>query len=118
MDAELVGANDMSMMILWTKLFMEAQGYDVEKNILYQDNKSAILLEVNGHQSAGKCSHALNVQYFFLTNQVAQGNLSIKYCPTGQMIMDYHTKPLQGTKFRKFRDAIMGHNYKHSKNGD
>jgi hypothetical protein len=24
-------------MILWTKLFLEEQGYEIEKNILYQD---------------------------------------------------------------------------------
>ena len=34
-------------------------------NILYQDNKSAILLESNGRTSAGKHSRALNVRYFF-----------------------------------------------------
>ena len=61
-DAELVGADDASVMILWTKLFIEHQGYEVEKNIFYQDNKSAILLEVNGRKSAGKRSRALNVR--------------------------------------------------------
>jgi len=35
-NAELVGAHDMSVLILWTKLFLEEQGYAVEKNILYQ----------------------------------------------------------------------------------
>jgi hypothetical protein len=34
--------------ILWTLYFLEAQGYKVDKNILYQDNKSSILLETNG----------------------------------------------------------------------
>ena len=43
--AELVGADDVSTMILWTKLFMEEQGYPIKENILYQDNKSAILLK-------------------------------------------------------------------------
>jgi hypothetical protein len=52
--AELVGADDMSVMILWTKLFMEEQGYKVKSNVLYQDNKSAILLEKNGKCSSGK----------------------------------------------------------------
>jgi len=61
-DAELVVADDVSVMILWTKLFMESQGYMVEKNILYQDNKSVILLEQNGRKSAGKHSRALNVR--------------------------------------------------------
>jgi len=29
MEAELVGADDMSQLIFWTKLFMEAQGYAI-----------------------------------------------------------------------------------------
>ena len=46
--AELAAADDATVMILWTKLFLEEQGYTVEKNILYQNNKSTILLEENG----------------------------------------------------------------------
>ena len=56
--------------ILWTQLFMEEQGYEIEKNILYQDNKSAILLEKNGKRSSGKRTRALNIRYFFVTDQV------------------------------------------------
>jgi len=43
--AELVGADDISTKMLWKKLFMETQGYTIKENILYQDNKSAILLK-------------------------------------------------------------------------
>jgi hypothetical protein len=107
-EAELVGADDLSVMILWTKLFMEAQGYDIEKNILYQDNKSTILLETNGKRSSSKRTRALNIRYFFLTDQVEKGNLLIEYCPTKEMIGDYMSKPLQGQLFKKFRDLIMG----------
>ena len=107
-EAELVGADDAAGMILWTKLFLEEQGYGVKKNILYQDNKSAILLETNGRQSAGKRSRAINVRYFFLTDQVEKGNVMIQYCPTDEMWGDYMTKPLQGVKFKKFRDDILG----------
>jgi len=35
-------------MALWTKHFLEAQGYQVNDNVIYQDNQSAILLENNG----------------------------------------------------------------------
>ena len=107
-ESELVAADDHASLILWTKLFMEEQGYDIDKNILYQDNKSAILLEVNGKKSSGKRTRALNIRYFFLTNQVEKGNLSIEYCPTDEMIGDFMTKPLQGIKFKKFADAVMG----------
>jgi len=107
-NAELVGAHDMSTMVLWTKLFLEEQGYPVEKNILFQDNKSAILLEINGRKSAGKRSRALNVRYFFLTDQIEKGNLSVEYCPTDLLIADFMTKPLQGSKFSRFRSMILG----------
>ena len=43
-DIELVGNDDASTKILWTQLFMEAQGYKVQQNIMYQDNKSTIQL--------------------------------------------------------------------------
>ena len=109
--AELVGADDVSIPLLWTKLFMEAQGYEIRQNILYQDNKSAILLEKNGKASSSKRTRAVNIRYFFLTNQINKGNLSIEYCPTGMMIADFFTKPLQGKLFEEFRDLIMG--YKH-----
>ena len=107
-ESELVAADDISVMILWTKLFMEAQGYEINKNILYQDNKSTILLEENGKRSSGKRTRALNVRYFFLTDQVEKGNLSIEYKPTDDMWADYMSKPLQGYKCRKFENAIMG----------
>jgi hypothetical protein len=32
----------------------------------------------------------------------------VAWCPTGDMIGDFITKPLQGALFRKFRDQIMG----------
>ena len=107
-EAELVGADDTTTMILWTGLFMEQQGYSLKKNVLFQDNKSAILLENKGKRSAGKRSRALNVRYFFLTDQDKKGNLSIEYCPTDKMWADFMTKPLQGEKFRKFWDEILG----------
>ena len=50
--SELVAANNISTLILWINLFMEEQGYKVKKNILFQDNKSTILLENNGKLSS------------------------------------------------------------------
>ena len=107
-EAELVASDDAATLILWTKLFLEAQGYEIDKNILFQDNKSAILLQENGKKSSSKRTRALNIRYFFLTDQIEKGNLTIQYCPTGEMIADIMTKPLQGELFEKFRRAVMG----------
>ena len=87
---------------------MEAQGYEIKRNILYQDNKSAILLKTNGKSSSSSRTRAMNICYFFNTNQIKQGNLEVEYVPTDNMIGDFFTKPLQGKQFTKFKKLIMG----------
>jgi hypothetical protein len=108
METKVIGADDFMPMICWTQQFMEAQGYQVNDNILFQDNKSAILLKNNGKASSSKCTKHIKIQYFFITDRVSKGDLSIKWCLTDEMVRDFMTKPLQGTKFRKFCDLIMG----------
>jgi len=93
---------------MWTKLFLEYQGYRVDKNIVFQDNKTSMLLEINGLKSAGKRSRAINLCYFWMADQIKKGNVSVEYCPTGEMKADFFTKPLVGTKFFRFRKSILG----------
>ena len=95
-------------MVLWVPLFLEKQGYKVEDNVIYQDNKSTILLAKNGKASSGKQTRALNVRYFYITDQIQRGNVRIEYCPTDEMTSDYLSKGLQGMKFTRFRKQIMG----------
>jgi hypothetical protein len=47
---------------------MKAQGYYVKDNVLFQDNKSSIILEKNGKASSSKHTKHINIQYFFITN--------------------------------------------------
>ena len=105
--AEIVAVDDVIGSVLWTKRFLEAQGYGIMKNVVFQDNQSAILLESNGRKSASKRSRHLNIRYFFVTDQKEKGNISIEFCPTDNMIGDYMTKPLHGKKFKTFRKEIM-----------
>jgi hypothetical protein len=51
-ESELVGVDDMMSSILWTRYFLKAQGYHVNDNIIFQDNKSTMLLEWNGKASS------------------------------------------------------------------
>ena len=52
-ESELVGIDDLMPQILWTRLFLEAQGFIIRTNILYQDNQSTIKLANNGRASSG-----------------------------------------------------------------
>ena len=106
-EAELVGVNEVLPQVLWTRYFLEEQGYGVIESIVYQDNQSAILLEKNGRASSSKRTRHINIRYFFVTDRINAGELEIQYCPTGYMIADFFTKALQGTAFKSFRDIIM-----------
>ncbi len=61
---ELVAVDKMIGQILWTRLFMQAQGIKVTDNILHQDNKSAILLETNGRASSSKRTKHIKIWYY------------------------------------------------------
>lgn len=88
---------------------MEAQGFKIDNNILYQDNKSTMLLLNNGKRSSSQRTRAFNIRYFFLTDQIEKNHLAVEYCSTTKMVADYMSKPLQGKSFQEFRKAIMGH---------
>ena len=101
-EAELVGINDVLSMILWTRLFLEPQGYKVTDNILHQDNESMIKLARNGRHSSSKQTRHIEVRYYFITDHIDWDRVWVSYCPTGDILADYFSKPLQGSLFRKF----------------
>ena len=107
-ESEFVGVDDEMSQVVWTRYFLEAQGYNVKDNIVYQDNQSAIKLAKNGKRSSGKRTRHINIRYFFVTDRIAAKEMNMEYCPTLDMIADYFTKPLQGSQFRRFRNIILG----------
>ena len=65
------------------------------------------MLSKNGKASSSKRTRHIDIRYFFITDRVANKEIEIIYCPTGDMCADLLTKPLQGSLFKKFRDNIM-----------
>ena len=59
-----MGVDKVSIFVIWTKHFMEAQGYKTKENTIYQSNQSMILLEKNSIKSMRKCSRHINIKYF------------------------------------------------------
>ena len=65
-------------------------------------------MENNGKASIRKRTKHINIWYLFITDRVNNGDVSILWCPTGNIIGYYATKTHQGDMFGKFRDQIMG----------
>ncbi len=53
-ESELVAVHDKSGVILWNCHFLEAQGYTISDNIIFQDNMSSLSPKKNGHTSSSK----------------------------------------------------------------
>jgi hypothetical protein len=108
-EAELVGASDYLSNTIWVMNFLEAQGYPVHSSFFEQDNESAIKLAKNGRSSAGQKSRHIHNRFFWITDRLKTDGITIRHCPTTVMLADFLTKPLQGSLFRKFRDAMLGY---------
>ena len=65
---------------------MEAQGYAVKKNVLFQDNQSTTRTEVNGRNlCTGNLRH-INIRYLFVKERVYTKKMEAHYCPTHLML--------------------------------
>jgi len=107
-EAEVVGVSEYIPFNLWMAMFLKEQGYDLSKNIVFQDNESAIKMLKNGRDSCTGRSRHIDIRHFFVKDRVDKREVDIEYCPTKLMIADYLTKPLQGKQFLLFRELIMG----------
>ena len=113
-EAEIVGVDDILNIQKWARHYLEAQyqlaGADANRRLdkLHQDNTSAMRLENNGKASSTKQTRHIDIRYFFITDRIKSGAVKVEYCPTDDMVADFFTKPLQGSKFRTHRNTILG----------
>ena len=106
-ESEIIGLHDKSSDVLWTRNFLEAQGYTISTNVVYQDNMSTLSLAKNGYVSSSKRTKHIKAKYLYIRHYHKSGELTLKYCPTEEMWADALTKPLQGSKFYKMRAFLM-----------
>ena len=106
-ETEHVGTSEYLTKPIFLELFMEAQGYK-PKITLAKDNESEIRMLVNGKASCTSNSKHVAIKYFWCTDRIKKGDISVRHCPTEKMIADYMSKPLQGKLFVTFRNVIMG----------
>ena len=49
----------------------------------------------------------INVRYFFIKDQVDKGEIKMQWCGTDDILTDFFTKPIQGTKFMEMQRQIL-----------
>jgi hypothetical protein len=107
-ESELVGVDDITPLMLWTRYLIEAPGYKVDETTFNQVHLSAMLLETKGHGSSSNRTKQIDVQCFFIKEIIGSGEITMKHFPTEEMLRDNFTKEVQGSQFKKFRTEIQG----------
>ena len=51
----------------------------------------------------------MDIQYFYMSDQVKSKALSINHCPTKDMLADFFIKPLHVSAFLKLHGIVMSH---------
>jgi hypothetical protein len=79
---------------------MIEQGYKIGPATVHRDNRSTMALVKNERSKSERTRH-IAIRYFFMADRVASGEISVDYMPTGDMLADILTKPLQGAFFER-----------------
>ena len=94
-EAKLVGVDNVLTQVIWNQCFLKEQGYEINENVIYQDNQIGIKLEKNGRRSSSNQTRQINIRYYFITDSIMNQESSVELYPTLGMIGNYLTKALE-----------------------
>lgn len=107
-EAEFIAAVEAGKEIIWMRKILGEFGYTISgPSILRCDNQSSIQVAKNPEHH-GRMKH-LDLRFFWLRDQVENGEIGITYLPTAEMPADCLTKPLSREKVVHCR-RLMGFN--------
>jgi hypothetical protein len=103
-EAEYISGSLAVQEAIWENKFLKEIGVKAEKPLLYQDNQGAIAFANNPIQHA-RTKH-IDVRHYFMKDAVLKDLVTLKYCPTQDMVADVLTKYLGRIKFEEFRKSM------------
>jgi hypothetical protein len=107
-EAEVIAASTVADNVVWLEETLGILGLKSdEPATLYQDNKSAIMIEEKGRGTFKRTKH-IELRFLWIDDLIKLGKLCVKYIPTAEMIADILTKPLIGSKFRYLQAKLLG----------
>ena len=105
-EAEYISLSNAAQEVIWLRNMLGEFGCpQLEPTVLHEDNQSAITISKNP-QFHSRTKH-IDIKFHFIRDQIERDVISVKYCPTEDMLADIFTKGLSFEKFAKFR-ALLG----------
>ncbi len=93
--------------VIWTRYFVQCQGYEIDEYVIFHDIMSTLSLEKNGRILSSNQTKLIKETFFLIKDYYKAGEIDMWYCPTDVMWADVLTKILQGQKFRDMRSFLQ-----------
>ena len=104
-EAEYMALSSAAQEAVWLRqLTAELRSPPETATTIFEDNQSAIAMTKNP-QFHGRAKH-IAIKYHFIREQVQNGTIKLKYCPTSQMLADIFTKGLSRDQFCTLRSQM------------
>ena len=106
-EAEIMAASQAAAEIMYVRGLLREMGIPMEKpTVLYVDNSGAVALSKD--LKSCKRSRHIERRHLKVRELVAQGHITVVYCPTADNRADVLTKPLPREAHWRHVNAIMG----------
>ena len=106
-ESEIVAMSDTLSEVLWFRHWLIDQGHALAPTVLYEDNEAVVKLMKEERRTHQRTKH-LSARLFHARDIELNGEILIQWLPTGQMIADLMTKPLQGDQFTTLTAKLTG----------
>lgn len=108
-EAELIALHEGVKHLGWISKVYEEMGMKAEQEIeIQQDNQACIQLSSQNPVNFRGRSKFIDRKYFSVYEYVRSGEVKLVFTGTDDMISDFLTKALNGSKYRRFKVMIMG----------
>jgi hypothetical protein len=94
-EAEVIAFCDAFPVLLWLRLFIIAQGYDIGPLVVNEDNTSGMAMMKNGVSVSHRTRH-FTAKHFLIKEAIDNRYNVLIHCRTNLMLVDMFTKALQG----------------------
>jgi hypothetical protein len=107
-EAEYIALSSATQTVSWLRRLLFQLGFLDEEipTCIYEDNKAAI--SIGEQEGLSQRTKHIDVRHHYIRDKISDGTVYLEYLSTEDMLADFFTKSLDGSRFEYLRGQFMG----------